>query len=68
MAAAGLAPGTVDAHLDVTPNKEMRLLRNHTRSAVLVHRRGRQASLANLSWEDISDKLEQIASKKPLAL
>lgn len=46
--------------LFVTPNKEMRLLRNHTRSAVLVHRRGRQASLANLSWEDISDKLAQI--------
>lgn len=54
--------------LFVTPNKEMRLLRNHTRSAVLVHRRGRQASLANLSWEDISDKLEQMASKLPVAL
>jgi uncharacterized protein YPO0396 len=26
--------------LFVTPNKELRLLRNHTRSAVLVHRRG----------------------------
>jgi uncharacterized protein YPO0396 len=54
--------------LFVTPNKEMRLLRNHTRSAVLVHRRGRQASLVNLSWQDISDKLEQMASKQPLAL
>ena len=54
--------------LFVTPNKEMRLLRNHTRSAVLVHRRGRQASLANLSWQDISDKLEQMASKQPLTL
>ena len=45
--------------LFVTPNKEMRLLRNHTRSAVLVHRRGRQASLASLSWQDVSDKLDE---------
>ena len=45
--------------LFVTPNKEMRLLRNHTRSAVLVHRRGRQASLASLSWQDVSDQLDE---------
>ena len=44
--------------LFVTPNKEMRLLRNHTRSAVLVHRRGRQASLASLSWEELGEKLD----------
>jgi len=43
--------------LFVTPNKELRLLRNHTRSAVLVHRRGRQASLACLSWEELGEKL-----------
>ena len=43
--------------LFVTPNKELRLLRNHTRSAVLVHRRGRQASLASLSWEELGEKL-----------
>lgn len=43
--------------LFVTPNKELRLLRNHTRSAVLVHRRGRQASLASLSWEALGEKL-----------
>lgn len=42
--------------LFVTPNKELRLLRNHTRSAVLVHRRGRQASLACLSWEELGEK------------
>ncbi len=44
--------------LFVTPNKELRLLRNHTRSAVLVHRHGRQASLACLSWEELGEKLE----------
>ena len=45
--------------LFVTPNKELRLLRNHTRSAVLVHRRGRQASLACLSWEELSERLSE---------
>ncbi len=43
--------------LFVTPNKELRLLRNHTRSAVLVHRLGRQASLVCLSWEELGEKL-----------
>jgi len=37
--------------LFVTPNKELRLLRDHTRSAVVVHRRGSQASLTSLEWE-----------------
>lgn len=39
--------------LFVTPNKEVRLLRNHTRSAVVVHRRSAQATLASLRWEEI---------------
>ncbi len=39
--------------LFITPNKEMRLLRLHTRSAVLVHRRGQQAVTASLSWEEL---------------
>ena len=39
--------------LFVTPNKEVRLLRNHTRSAVVVHRHGAQATLASLRWEEI---------------
>lgn len=39
--------------LFVTPNKEVRLLRHHTRSAVVVHRRGAQATLASLRWEEI---------------
>lgn len=45
--------------LFVTPNKELRLLRNHTRSAVLVHRRGRQATLASLSWQELDARAQQ---------
>ncbi len=41
--------------LFVTPNKELRLLRAHTRSAILVHRRGRQASLTSITWEELED-------------
>ena len=37
--------------LFVTPNKELRLLREHTRSAIVIHRRGTQATMASLSWE-----------------
>jgi uncharacterized protein YPO0396 len=37
----------------ITPNKEMRLLRNHTRSAIVVHRRGQEATLTSLSWEEL---------------
>jgi uncharacterized protein YPO0396 len=35
----------------ITPNKEMRLLRNHTRSAIVVHRRGLESTLTSLSWQ-----------------
>ena len=45
--------------LFVTPNKEMRLLRDHTRSAVVVHRRGQQASLACLSWQELQARAQQ---------
>lgn len=45
--------------LFVTPNKELRLLRNHTRSAVLVHRLGRQATLASLSWQELDARALQ---------
>ena len=48
--------------LFVTPNKEVRLLRNHTRSAVVVHRRGAQATLASLRWEEI-DNFRKIATQ-----
>lgn len=46
--------------LFVTPNKEMRLLRNHTRSAIIVHRRGQASSLTCLSWE----RLDQMAQAR----
>lgn len=39
--------------LFVTPNKELQLLRQHTRAAVLVHRKGSQATLTPLSWREI---------------
>lgn len=44
----------------ITPNKEMRLLRNHTRSAIVVHRVGNQSSLTGLSWQ----ALDEIADKR----
>ena len=39
--------------LFVTPNKEMRLLRSHTRSAVLIHRKKTRATMTSLSWEEL---------------
>jgi len=41
----------------VTPNKEIGLLKKHTRKVVCVQRPGKEASLASISWE----KLEEIA-------
>jgi uncharacterized protein YPO0396 len=52
--------------LFVTPNKELRLLRNHTRSAVLVHRLGRQATLASLSWQELDAKALQRQAQREL--
>ncbi|WP_413650325.1 SbcC/MukB-like Walker B domain-containing protein [Pantoea sp. B65] len=37
----------------ITPNKEMRLLRHHTRSAIVVHRREQHSNIASLSWEEL---------------
>ncbi len=37
----------------ITPNKEMRLLRHHTRSAIVVHRRGQNSNMVSLSWEEL---------------
>jgi uncharacterized protein YPO0396 len=45
--------------LFVTPNKELRLLRDHTRSAILVHRKGQQATLTSLSWEQLEEHARQ---------
>lgn len=46
--------------LFVTPNKEMRLLRSHTRSAIVVHRKGDHSSLTTLTWKE----LEQAANQR----
>ncbi|XOV89775.1 MAG: ATP-binding protein [Pseudomonadota bacterium] len=43
----------------VTPNKEMRLLRDHTRSAVLVHRKGLNATLTSITWEELEAYKEE---------
>jgi uncharacterized protein YPO0396 len=39
--------------LFVTPNKEIALLKSHTRSAILVHNKNRRATLTSLTWEEI---------------
>lgn len=39
--------------LFVTPNKELRLLREHTRQAIVVNRRGTQSRLLSLRWEEL---------------
>ncbi|ATE74555.1 hypothetical protein CNO08_07875 [Lysobacter capsici] len=41
--------------LFVTPNKELRLLRTHTRSAILIHRRGSEATMTSISWEALAE-------------
>ena len=45
--------------LFITPNKEMRLLRNHTQSAILVHRKGMKAALTSMSWEELEAEAEK---------
>ena len=41
----------------VTPNKEISLLKQHTRKVICVQRPGKEASLASISWE----RLESLA-------
>ena len=48
--------------LFVTPNKELRLLRQHTRSAVVVQRRGTQALLMNMSWQEMDETARAVAA------
>ncbi|MBM0105833.1 hypothetical protein JM946_13920 [Steroidobacter sp. S1-65] len=45
--------------LFVTPNKELRLLRAHTRSAILIHRKGQRATITSLSWEELEEHARQ---------
>lgn len=44
----------------VTPNKEIGLLKQHTRKVICVQRPAKEASLASISWE----KLEELARKQ----
>jgi uncharacterized protein YPO0396 len=48
--------------LFVTPNKEMQLLRTHTRSAVLIHRKGMNATTTSMSWQELRDCAQQVKS------
>lgn len=49
--------------LFITPNKEMHLLRKHTRSAIVVHRKAMQSTLTPLSWRAL-DELNQQRLRK----
>lgn len=53
--------------LFVTPNKELRLLREHTRSAIVVHRKGVQATMTSLSWEALEAHAHSRAARQRLA-
>lgn len=50
--------------LFITPNKEMRLLRAHTRSAVLIHRKGLSATMTSLSWEELEEQAQRRVAQK----
>lgn len=50
--------------LFVTPNKELRLLRQHTQSAILIHRKGQHATMTSLSWEEIEVHARQRSAKR----
>ncbi|WP_309386422.1 ATP-binding protein [Cerasicoccus frondis] len=49
----------------VTPNKEMRLLRQHTRSVVYVHRKDARATLASISWRELESRVEHRNGDEP---
>lgn len=53
--------------LFVTPNKEIPLLRAHTRSAILVHRKGQRATLTSISWEELDAQASQRGQLHPNA-
>ena len=53
--------------LFVTPNKELRLLREHTRQAIVVNRRGTQSRLLSLRWEELDAHLHDGATSGAIA-
>ena len=50
--------------LFVTPNKELRLLRNHTKTAIFVHRKKSLTTLTAFTWEQLDDYFENKWKKK----
>ena len=50
--------------LFITPNKEITLLRKHTRSAVLIHNKNTRSSMTSLSWEVIEQQAQQRKAQK----
>jgi uncharacterized protein YPO0396 len=54
--------------LFVTPNKELRLLRDHTRSAIVVHRRGTQATVTSLTWEELEHHARERRNRTEIAV
>ena len=50
--------------LFITPNKEIKLLRSHTRSAVLIHKKGVNSSTTSLSWEELEQQAEKQRTKR----
>jgi uncharacterized protein YPO0396 len=54
--------------LFVTPNKELRLLRDHTRSAIVVHRRGTQATVTSLTWEELEHHARERQKRTEMAV
>jgi uncharacterized protein YPO0396 len=51
--------------LFVTPNKEISLLKAHTRSAILVHNKNRRATLTSLMWEQIDAHAQSRKAAEP---
>lgn len=48
----------------ITPDKEIRLLRDNTRSAVVIHRRGEHSNIASLSWEELEQHYQRRENEK----
>ncbi|MCK5880977.1 MAG: AAA family ATPase [Sinobacterium sp.] len=48
--------------LFITPNKEIKLLREHTRSAILVHNKNNRSSLLSISWEELEKQSQKISA------
>jgi uncharacterized protein YPO0396 len=50
--------------LFITPNKEMKLLRTHTRSAILIHNKNSRSTTISLSWEEVEQEAQKQQQKR----